>query len=108
MFLASPSLQHPFEISYNIPNIGKNVLHQGSRQVLVSHKRNSQLSLRSLASPGQLWLGRGLELACHFMCAQPSPSKWHTAVVYAKRNAGYDQGTLSLVSMNLLSDPICP
>ena len=101
-FLASPRLQHLFKISYNIPNIGKKALHQGSRQVLLSHKRHLQLPLRSLASLGQLWLGRGLEWACQFMCAQPSPSKWQNAVQYAKPNAGYDQETLSRVSMNLL------
>ena len=49
-FLASPWLQHSFKISYNIPNIGKKALHQGSRQVLLSHKRHLQLPLRSLAS----------------------------------------------------------
>ena len=83
-------------------------LHQGSRQVLLSHKRHLQLPLRSLASLGQLLLGRGLESACQFMCAQPSPSKWQNEVQYAKPNARYDQGTLSGVSMNLLSDLICP
>ena len=30
------------------------------------------------------------------------------AVPYAKLNAGYGQGTLSGVSMNLLQDLICP
>ena len=107
-FLASPWLQHLFKISYNIPNIGKKALHHGSRQVLLSHKRHLQLPLRSLASLGQLWLGRGLQLACPFMCAQPSPSKWQNAMQYAKPNAEYDQGTLSGVSMNPLSDLICP
>ena len=101
-FLASPWLQHLFEISYNIPNIGKKALHQGSRQLLLSHKRNLQLPLRSLASLGQLWLGRRIEWACRFMCAQPSPSNWQNAVQYAKPNAGYDQNTLSGASMNLL------
>ena len=69
LFLASPWLQHLFEISYNIPNIGKKALPQGSRQTLLSHNRHLQLPLRSLASLGQLWLGRGLEWACQFMCA---------------------------------------
>ena len=101
-FLASPWLQHFFKISYNIPNIGKKALHQGSCQFLLSHKRHLQLPLRSLASLGQLWLGRRLEWACQFMCAQPSPSKWQNAVQYAKPNAGYDQGTLYGVSMNQL------
>ena len=91
-----------FKISYNIPNIGKKALHQGSRQVLLSHKRHLQLLLRSLASLRQLWLGRGLEWACQFMFAQPSPSNGQNAVQYAKPNAGYDQDTLSGVSMNLL------
>ena len=63
-FLASPWLQHLYKISYNIPNIGKKALHQGSRQVLLTHKEHLQLPLRSLASLGQLWLGRGLEWAC--------------------------------------------
>ena len=101
-FLAPPWLQHLFNISYSIPNIGKKALHQGSCQVLLSHKRHLQLPLRSLASLGQLWLGRGLEWACQSMCAEPSPSKWQNAVQYAKPNAGYDQCTLSGVSMNLL------
>ena len=101
-FLASPWLQHLFKIFYNIPNIGKKALHQGSREVLPSHRRNLQLPLRSLASLGQLWLGRGLEWACQFMFAQPSPFNWQNSVQYLKRNAGYDQGTLSGVSMNLL------
>ena len=100
--------QHLCKISYNIRNIGMKALHQGSRHVLLSHKRHLQLPLRSLASLGQLWLGRGLEWACQFMCAQPSPSKWQNPVKYAKQNARYDQGTLSGVSMNLLSDLICP
>ena len=73
-FLASPWLQHLFKISYNIPNIGM-ALHQGSRQVLLSHNRHLQLPLRSVASLGQLWLGWGLEWACQFMCAYTSPSK---------------------------------
>ena len=101
-FLASPWLQHLFKISYNIPIIGNRVLHQGSRQVLLSHKRHLQLPLRSLASPGQLWLGRGFEWACQFMYAQPSPSDWPNAVQYAKPNAGYDRNTLSGVLMKLL------
>ena len=101
LFLASPWLQHLFKTSYNIPNIGKKALHQGSRQVLLCHKRHLQLPLRSLAPLGQLWLGRGLEGACQFMCAQPSPSKWQNAVQYAKPNAGYDQGTLSAVRPHL-------
>ena len=74
-FVASPWIHHLFKISYNIPNIGKKALHQGSCQVLLSHKGHLQLPLRSLASLGQLWLGRGLAWACQFMCAQPSPSK---------------------------------
>ena len=74
-FLASPWLQHLFKISYNIPNIGRKALCQGSRQVLLSHNRHLQLPLRSLASLGQLWLGKGLEWACQFMCAYTSPSK---------------------------------
>ena len=60
-FLASPWPQHLFQISYNNANIGKKALHHGSRQVLLSHKRHLHLPLRSLASLGQLWLGRGLE-----------------------------------------------
>ena len=94
-FLASPWLQHLFQFSYNIPNIGKKALHQGSRQVLLSHKRHLQPALRSLASLRPLWLGRRLEWACHAMSAQPSPSNWQNAVQYAKPNAGYDHGTLS-------------
>ena len=58
-----------YKPSYNIPNIGKKALHQGSRQVPLSCNRHLQLPLRSLASLGQLWLGRGLEWACQFMCA---------------------------------------
>ena len=107
-FLASPWLHHLFKISYNIPNIGKKALRLGSRQFLLSHNRHLQLPLRSLASLGQLWLGRGLEWACQFMCAYTSPSKQQNAVQYAKPNAEYDQGTLSGVSLNLLSDLICP
>ena len=102
IFLASPWFQHLSEISYNIPNIGKKALHQGSRQVLLSDKRHLQLPLRSLASLGQLWLGGGLEWACQFMSAQLFPSNWQNAVQYAKPNAGYDQETLSGVSMNPL------
>ena len=45
-FLASPWFQHLFKISSNIPNIGKKALLQGSRQVLLSHKRHLQLTLR--------------------------------------------------------------
>ena len=56
-FLASPWLQHLFEISYDMPNIGKKALHQGNRHVLLSHNRHLQLALRSLASLGQLWPG---------------------------------------------------
>ena len=77
-------------------------MQQGSYQVLLSHKRHLQLPLRSVASLGQLCLGRGLELACQFMCAQPSPSNRQSAVQNAKLNAGYDQERLSGVSMNLL------
>ena len=73
--LTSPWLQHLFKISYNISHIGKRALRQGSREFLLSHKRHLQLPLRSLASLGQLWLGRGLEWACQFMCAYTSPSK---------------------------------
>ena len=36
------------------------------------------------------------------------PSNWQKAVQYAKRNAGYDQVTLSGVSMNLVINLICP
>ena len=74
-FLASPWLQHVYKISYNIPNIGKKALHQGSRQFLLSRNRHLQLSLRSLASLGQLWLGSRLEWACQLICAYTSPSK---------------------------------
>ena len=77
-------------------------MHQGIRQVLLNHKRHLQLPLRSFASLEQLWFGRGLEWACQFMCAQPTPSKWQNAVQHATPNAGYDQGTLSGVWMNLL------
>ena len=63
-FLTSPWIQHLFKFSYNIPNIGKKVLRHGSRQFLLSHNRHLQLPLRSWASLGQLWLGRGLEWAC--------------------------------------------
>ena len=59
IFLASPWLQHLFKIPYNIAYIGNKALHQGSCQGLLSHKRRSQLPLRSLALLGQLWLGRG-------------------------------------------------
>ena len=75
IFLASPRLQHLFEISHNIPNIGKKALHQGRSQLLLTHDRHLQLPLRSLASLGQLWLGRGSVWACQFMCAHTSPSK---------------------------------
>ena len=102
LFLASPLLQHLVQISYNIPKTGKKTLHQGSCQVLLSHKRHLQLPRRSLASLEQLWLGRGLEWAYQSMFAQPSSSKWQNAVQYAKPNAEYDQGTLFGVSMNLL------
>ena len=57
-FLASPWLQHLLKICYNIPNIGKKALHQGSRQALLSHNRHLPLPLCSLALLGQLWLGR--------------------------------------------------
>ena len=63
-FLTFPWLRHLFEISYKIPNIGKKVLRQGSCQFLLSHNRHLQVPLRSLASLGQLWLGRGLQWAC--------------------------------------------
>ena len=78
-------------LTYLLPNIGKKARHQGSHQVLLSHKRHLQLPLRSLASLGQLWLGSGLQWACQFMSAQPSPSNSQNAVQYAKPNAGYDQ-----------------
>ena len=42
------------------------------------------------------------------MCAYTSPSKKQNAVQYAKPNAGNNQGTLSGVSLNLLSHLICP
>ena len=42
------------------------------------------------------------------MCAYIPPSEQHNTVQYAKPNARYDQGTLSGVSLNLLSDLICP
>ena len=74
-FLASPWLSHLFQNSYNIPNIRKKALRQGSCQVLLSHNRHLELPLRSLASRRQLWLGRGLEWACQLMCAYTSPSK---------------------------------
>ena len=74
-FLTFPWHQHLFKISYNIPNIGKKALRQGSRHFLLSHNRHLQLPLRSFASLGQLWLGRGLEWACQFLCAYTSPSK---------------------------------
>ena len=74
-FLTSPWLQHLFKISYNIPNIGKKVLREGSRKFLLSQNRHLQLPLRSLASLGQLWLGGGVDWACYFMCAYTSPSK---------------------------------
>ena len=74
-FLPSPWLQHLFKIDYNIPGIGKKALRQGSHQFLLSHNRYLQLRMRSLASLGQLWLGRGLEWACQFMYAYTSPSK---------------------------------
>ena len=74
-FLAFPWLQHLFKMSYNITNIGKKALRLGSRQFLLSHNRDLQLPLRSWASLGQLWLGRGLYWACQFMCAYTSPSK---------------------------------
>ena len=107
-FLTSPWLQHLFKISYNIPNIGKKALPQGSAQFLCSHNRHLQVPLRSLALLGQLWLGRGLEWACQSTCAYTSPSKRQNAVQFAKPNAEYSQGTLSGVSLNLLSDLICP
>ena len=74
-FLTSPWLQHLFKISYNIPSIEKKALRQGSCQFLLSRNKHLQLPLRSLASLGPLWLGRGLEWACQFMCAYTSPSK---------------------------------
>ena len=101
-FLASPWLQHLFKNSYITPNIGKKALYQGSRQILLSLNRHLQLPLRSLASLGQPWLGRGLQWACQFTCAWPYPSKLQNAVQYAKPNAGHYQGTLSGVSLNLL------
>ena len=107
IFLGLPMVSTSISTLYNIPNIGKKALHQGSGQVLLSHKRHLQLPLRSLSSLGQLWLGRGLEWACEFMCAQPSPSNRQNTVQYAKPNAGYDQGTLSGSSMNLLQDLVC-
>ena len=58
-FLTSPWLQHLFKNSYNIPDIGKRALRQGSRQFLLSHNRHLQLPLRSLASLAQLWLVGG-------------------------------------------------
>ena len=63
-FSTSPWLQHLFKVSYNIPNIGKKALRQVSCQFLLSHNRHLQLPLRSWASLGQLWLGRGVEWAC--------------------------------------------
>ena len=46
LFLTSPWLQHSLELSYNIPNIGKKALRQGSRQFLLSDNRHLQLPLR--------------------------------------------------------------
>ena len=71
--LASPWLQHLFQISYNIPKIEKKALHQVSHQVLLSDKRHLRLQVRSLASLGQLWLCRGLEWACGFVVHNPLP-----------------------------------
>ena len=75
ILLGLPMASPLFKISYNMPNIGKKELRLGSRQFLLGHNRHLQLPLRSLASLGQLWLGRGLEWACQFMFAYTSLSK---------------------------------
>ena len=63
-FLTSPWVQHLSQITYNFPNTVKKALHQGSRQLLPCRNRHLQPQLRSVASLGQLWLGRGSDLAC--------------------------------------------
>ena len=65
--LAGPSLQHRFKITYNFLNILQTALRQGSRQFLPFRNRHLQPPLRSEASLGRLWLGRGLEWACKVM-----------------------------------------
>ena len=66
-FLTSPWFQHLFKITYNFPNTVKRALRQGSRQSLPCRSRHLQPPLRSEASLGRLWLGRGLEWACKVM-----------------------------------------
>ena len=56
-----------FKIPYDFPNTVKMALHQGSRQLLPCCNRHLQPPLRSEASLGRLWLGRGLEWACKVM-----------------------------------------
>ena len=50
-----------YNITYNIPNIGKKALRQGSCQFLLCRNRHLQFPVHSWASLGQLWLGRGSE-----------------------------------------------
>ena len=59
--------QHLFEITYNFPKTVKRALRQGSRHFLPCLNRHLQPPLRSEASLGRLWLGRGLEWASTFM-----------------------------------------
>ena len=62
-FLTSPWFQHLFKITYNFPNTVKRALRQSSRQFLPCRNTHLQPPLRSEASLGRLWLGRGLEWA---------------------------------------------
>ena len=75
LLCTSTWFQHLLKITYNIPNIGKKALRQGSRQFLLCRYRHLELPQRSLASLEQLWLGGGLECACPFPCACTRPSK---------------------------------
>ena len=91
IFIDLPMVSTSFKITYNIPNIGKKALRQGSRQFLLCRHRHLQLPLPPLASWRQTWLGTGLDWACHFMCACTPPSKIKTQRNAQNPYAGYGQ-----------------
>ena len=100
--LTSPWFQHLFKITLNFPNTVKRVLHQGSRQSCPCCNRLLECPLRSEASLGRLWLGRGLEWACKVMLSCIPHSDWQNA----KPNAGYGQVTHSECLWYLQAVPV--
>ena len=91
IFLNLRMVSASFIITYNFPNTEKRASRQGSRQFLPCRNNLLQPPLRSVASLGRLWLGRGLVWACKVMCSWNTPAKWQNT----KPNAEYGQGTQS-------------